>query len=45
MLKAVKNYHYIRKEKKLQHQGIHHLEEYVFGAFMPVLCVLTMEIF
>ena len=46
MLKAVKNYHYNKKKKKtLQHQGIHHLEEYVFDAFMPVFCVLTMEIF
>ena len=31
MLKAVKNYHYNKKKKKtLQHQGIRHLEEYVF---------------
>ena len=44
MLKAVKNYHY-NKKKKLQDRGIRHLEEYVFDAFMPVFCVLTMEIF
>jgi len=30
MLKAVKNYHYNKKKKTLQHQGIRHLEEYVF---------------
>ena len=45
MLKAVKNYHYNKKEKTLQHQGIRHLQGYVFDAFMPVFCVLTMEIF
>ena len=45
MLKAVKNYHYNKKKKTLQQQGIRHLEEYVFYAFMPVFCVLTMEVF
>ena len=46
MLKAVKNYNYNKKKKKtLQHQGRRHLEECVFDAFIPVFCVLTMEIF
>ena len=45
MLKAVKNYHYNKKQKTLQHWGIRHLKEYVFDASMPVFCVLTMEIF
>ena len=46
MLKAVKNYHYYKKKKKtLQHQGIRHLEEYVFGAFLLVFFVFTMATF
>ena len=45
MLKAVENYHYNKKKRTLQHQGRRHLEEFVFEAFMHVLCVLTMEIF
>jgi DNA-directed RNA polymerase subunit E'/Rpb7 len=44
MLKAVKNYHYNTEQKTLQHPGRHNLEEFVFDAFMPVFCVLTMEI-
>jgi len=42
MPKAVKNYY--NKEKTLRHQGRRHLEEYVFDVFMPVFCILTMEI-
>jgi hypothetical protein len=34
-----------RRRKKLQHPCRRHLQEYVFDAFMPVFCVLTMEIF
>jgi len=45
MLKTVKNYHYNKKKKTLKHQGRRQLEEYVSDAFMPVFCVLTMEIF
>jgi len=45
MLKTVENYHYNKKKRTLQHQGRRHLEEFVFEAFMPVFCVLTMEIF
>jgi len=45
MFKAVKTYYYNKKQKALQHRGIRHLKEYVFDAFMPVFCVLTMEIF
>jgi hypothetical protein len=45
MLKAVENYHYNKKQKPLQHPGRRNLEEFVFDAFMPVFCVLTMEIF
>jgi hypothetical protein len=44
MLKAVKNYHYNTEQKTLQHPGRRNLEEYVFDAFMPVFCVLTMQI-
>jgi len=46
MLKAVKKLSYNKKVKKktLQHQGIRHLEEYVFDAFTPVFCVLTLEL-
>jgi hypothetical protein len=46
MLKAVKNYHYNTEQKKktLQHLDRRNLEECVFDAFMPVFCVLTMEI-
>jgi hypothetical protein len=40
----VKNYHYNTEQKTLQHSGRRNLEEYVFDAFMPVFCVLTMEI-
>jgi hypothetical protein len=40
MLKAVKN----GAKKPLQRTSRRHLEEFVFGAFMPVFCVLTMEI-
>ena len=43
MLKAVKNLY--NKKKTLQHHGRRHLEQYVFDVFMPVFCVLTMEIF
>jgi hypothetical protein len=42
MLKAIKNYHY---DKKMQRQGRRHLEQYVSDGFMPVFCVLTMQIF
>ena len=45
MLKAVKNYQYNKKKKTLQHQCMRHLEEFVFDVFLPVFCVLTMEIF
>jgi hypothetical protein len=45
MLKTVKNYHYNKKEKTLQRPGRRQLVEFVFDAFMPVFCVLTMEIF
>jgi hypothetical protein len=45
MLKAVKNIIKIIRKKTLQHQGRRHLEEFVFGEFMPAFCVLTMEIF
>jgi len=45
MLKEVKTNHYNKKKKTLQLQGICHLEEYVSDAFMPIFCVLTMEIF
>jgi DNA-directed RNA polymerase subunit E'/Rpb7 len=44
MLKAVKNYHYNTEQKILQLPGRRNLEEFVFDAFMPVFCVLTMEI-
>jgi DNA-directed RNA polymerase subunit E'/Rpb7 len=44
MLKAVKNYHYNMEQKTLQHPGRRNLEECVFDAFMPVFCVLRMEI-
>jgi hypothetical protein len=44
MLKAVKNYHCNTEQKSLQHPGRRNLEEFVFGAFMPVFCVLKMEI-
>jgi hypothetical protein len=44
MLKAVKNYHYNTEQKTLQDPGRRNLEEFVFGAFMLVFCVLTMEI-
>jgi len=43
MLKAVKN-HYNNK-KTLRYQCRRHLEQYVFGVFMSVSCVLAMEIF
>ena len=46
MLKAVKKFIITirRKKKPLRDQGRRHLEEYVFDDFMPVFCVLTMEI-
>jgi hypothetical protein len=44
MLKAVKNYQYNMEQKTLQHPGRRNLEEYVFDAFMPVFCVLMMQI-
>jgi hypothetical protein len=44
MLKAVKNYNYNTEQKTLQHPGRRHSEEFVFGAFMPAFCVLTMQI-
>jgi hypothetical protein len=43
MLKAVKKLSTIR-EKTLQHLGRCQLEEYMFDAFMPVFCVLMVEI-
>jgi hypothetical protein len=44
ILKALKN-HYNNNKKRLQHHGRRHLEQYVFDTFVPVVCVLTMEIF
>ena len=44
MLKAVKNNQYDKKKKTLQHQGMCHLEEYVFDAFVPVFCVRTLPV-
>jgi hypothetical protein len=40
----VKNYHCNTEQKTLQYSGRRNLEEFVFGAFMPVFCVLTLEI-
>ena len=40
-LRQWKNCHY-NKKKTLQYQGRRLLEEYMFDAFMPVFCVLTM---
>jgi hypothetical protein len=34
----------MEQKKTLQHPGRRNLEEFVFDAFMPVFCVLTMEI-
>jgi hypothetical protein len=43
MLKAVKKLSTIKKQT-LQHLGRRQLEEHMFDVFMPVFCVLVVEI-
>ena len=45
MLKAVKNYHYNKKKKTLQHLGIRYLEEYVCDEVSDCSCIRGQAMF